>query len=151
MKYRIYCLKNERDEMVYVGQTIRDLDVRLGDHKRKFPNRKNYTIHLLKELNTQEEADECESHYIEKYDLVNNGENITYGKGRKGLGSNSTSFKKGNDFCKMGTKRVECIETGVIYDSITQCAKEMNLNPTNITACCKGKRKTTGKCHFRYI
>ena len=61
------------------------------------------------------------------------------------------SFKNGNDYCKMGTKKVECIETGEIFDSITECAKILNLKPTNITAVCKGKRKTTGGKRFRYI
>ena len=48
-------------------------------------------------------------------------------------------------------KKVKCIETGIIYNSITECAKEMKLNPSHITACCKGKRKTTGNKHFKYI
>ena len=51
----------------------------------------------------------------------------------------------------MGTKKVECIETGIVYDSITECVKELNLSPAHITECCKGKRKTTGKKYFRYI
>ena len=51
----------------------------------------------------------------------------------------------------MGTKKVECIETGIVYDSITECVKELNLSPAHITECYKGKRKTTGKKYFRYI
>ena len=151
MIYRIYCLKNVENEIIYVGQTVRDLDTRLSDHKRKFPNRKNYTIHLLEETIDSEEADELETYYINKFDTVKNGENITYGKGTKGLGANATSFKKNNPYCKMGTKKVECIETKTIYNSITECARELGLNPSHITECCKGKRKSTGKKHFRYI
>lgn len=153
MLYRIYCLKNKENEVVYVGQTIRELTIRLSEHKRRFPNRENYTIHLIKETNNCKEADELETFYIRFFDTVENGENITYGKGTKGLKpwSTSTSFKKGNKYCKMGTKKVECIETGIIYNSITECAKELGLNPSHITACCKGKRKTTGKKHFKYI
>ena len=153
MLYRIYCLKNQFDEVVYVGQTVRELECRLSEHKRRFPNRENYTIHLLEEVETVEMADELETKYIIEYDTVNNGENITYGKGRKGLtGLNATksSFKKGNTFGKLGTKKVECIETGEIFDSITECANKLNLNPSKISAVCKGKRKSTGKKHFRY-
>ena len=150
MLYRIYCLKNINNEIVYVGQTSRDLNIRLKEHRRKFPNRKEYTIHLLKETTDSNEADKLESYYIKLYNTVINGENVTYGKGCKGL-LPKNSFKKDNLYCKMGTKKVECIETGYIYDSITDCSKKLNLNITNISACCRGKRKTTGKKHFRFI
>ena len=94
MIYRIYCLKNELNKIVYVGQTSRDLEVRLGEHKRRFENRKNYTIHLLEEVIDPNKADELETYYINKFDTVINGENITYGKGTKGLGKNKTSSVK---------------------------------------------------------
>lgn len=151
MIYRIYCLKNELDEIVYVGQTNRELSVRLSEHKRRFENRKYYTIHLLEETTDLDKANELETYYIKKYNTVENGENITYGKGTKGLGANETSFKKGNTFCKMGTKKVEFIETGEIFDSITECSKKLNLDASNISAVCKGKRKSTGNKHFRFI
>lgn len=151
MIYRIYCLKNELNKIVYVGQTSRDLEVRLGEHKRRFENRKNYTIHLLEEVIDPNKADELETYYINKFDTVINGENITYGKGTKGLGKNKTSFKKGNKYCKMGTKKVECIETGEIFNSIRECAEYFNLNEKRISDVCRGVRKTTGKKHFRFI
>ena len=151
MLYRIYCLKNKNEEVVYVGQTTRELDVRLSEHKRRFPNRSDYTIHLLEESSDMDIANDLETRYIIKFNTVKNGENVTYGKGRKGLGANKGSFKNKNDYCKMGTKKVECIETGEIFNSITECANKLNLNITNISAVCKGKRKTTGGKRFRYI
>ena len=149
--YKIYCLKNEEEKIVYVGQTSRDLEVRLGEHHRKFNHRKNYTIHLLDKTNNKDRADELETYYIKQYNTVENGENITYGKGTRGLGANKTSFKKGNNFGGVGKKKVKCIETGIIYESIAQCAKELNLNPKKISDVCNKKRKTTGKLHFEFI
>ena len=149
--YKIYCLKNEQNEIVYVGQTERNLKVRLSEHKRRFSNRVNYTIHLLEETDNIRIADELETEYITKFNTVECGENTTYGKGRKGLGKNETSFKEGNEFSKLGTKKVECIDTGEIFNSITECAEKLGLNTTNISAVCRGKRKTTGKMRFRYV
>lgn len=151
MIYRIYCLKNKLNKVVYIGQTNRNLKTRLSEHQRKFEHRKDYTIHLLEEISDIKKADELETHYIIKYDTVKNGENVTYGKGRKGLGPNKTSFKKDNIYCKMGTKKVECIETGEIFDSLSECSKQLNLNISNISDVCKGKRKSTGGKHFRFI
>ena len=51
----------------------------------------------------------------------------------------------------MGTKKVECIETGEIFDSLSECSKQLNLNISNISDVCKGKRKSTGGKHFRFI
>lgn len=151
MIYRIYCLKNKDEKIVYVGQTQRELNIRLSEHKRRFPHRKEYTIHLIREASNHSDANNIETYNISKFDLVSNGENVTYGKGTKGLGANQTSFKVSNNYCKMGTKKVECIETGIIYDSLTKCSVELGLNVSNISDVCKGKRKTTGKLHFKFV
>ena len=137
--------------MVYVGQTKRGLKERFKEHVKVYKHRAKYTIHLIEATNNQKKADEIETYYIKKYDTVKNGENITFGKGTKGLGANKTSFKKRNLYGKMGTKKVQCIETGETFESITECAKQLKLNPSHITAVCKGKRKSTGHKHFKYI
>lgn len=56
---------------------------------------------------------------------------------------------------KMGIahyKKVECIETGIIYNSLKEAAKVCNLkSPNNISMACNGKRKTAGKMHWRKV
>ena len=47
-------------------------------------------------------------------------------------------------------KKVLCVETGTVYDSIKECAETLNLKPTHISRVCKGKRQTTGGYHWRY-
>ena len=51
---------------------------------------------------------------------------------------------------KSRMKPVQCIETGIIYDSAKTAAQELQLNASNITQCCKGHRKTHGKFHWKY-
>ena len=151
MIYRIYCLKNQNEKIVYVGQTQRELQARLNQHKTTHINRKDYTIHLLEETNDLNKANELETFYIIKYNTVENGENITYGKGTLGLGANPTSFQENNTFGYLGTKKVKCIETGTVYNSLTECANELELNISKISAVCRGKRKSTGNLHFEYV
>ena len=49
------------------------------------------------------------------------------------------------------SKKVICIETGEIFDCIKDAAEKYNIYATNITKCCKGKYKTSGKKTWRYL
>lgn len=51
---------------------------------------------------------------------------------------------------KKDKKAIICIETGIEYESIQSCARQMNLCATNICKVLKGKIKTTGGFHFKY-
>lgn len=48
-------------------------------------------------------------------------------------------------------KKVRCIETGQIYDSVRQASRETGLNEGNLASCCRGKRETCGKLHWEYV
>lgn len=48
-------------------------------------------------------------------------------------------------------KKVICVETGEIFNSVTGAAEYYNLKPTHISRVCKGKRKRTGGFHWRYV
>ena len=49
-------------------------------------------------------------------------------------------------------RKVQCIETGVIYESASEAArKNPNTTQSKICMVCQGKRKTCGKLHWRYI
>lgn len=52
---------------------------------------------------------------------------------------------------KSDEKRVMCIETGVIYNSITEAADSIGLHRTTVGKVCRGKQKTAGKLHWKYI
>lgn len=52
---------------------------------------------------------------------------------------------------KKRSKKVLCIETGIIYESAPVAAKENNLSQGNISSVCRGERKTCGKRHWQYI
>ena len=38
-----------------------------------------------------------------------------------------------------------------IFDSIIKAANELKISDSNISSCCKGKRKTTGGFKFMYM
>ncbi len=53
-------------------------------------------------------------------------------------------IKKGNLI------RVKNVDTGIIYDSLTDASNATGISISKISACCKGKRKTTGGFHWEY-
>lgn len=51
---------------------------------------------------------------------------------------------------KKDKKSIVCIETNVVYESIHECARTMDLSATTICAVLRGRCKSTGGFHFKY-
>lgn len=47
-------------------------------------------------------------------------------------------------------RNVYCFETNNVYPSVQECARQLNLYPTNVTKTCKGIIHTTGGYHLKY-
>lgn len=48
-------------------------------------------------------------------------------------------------------KKVQCIETGIIYESCTAAGLAIGVNRNCISNCCRGTQKTAKNLHWRYI
>lgn len=48
-------------------------------------------------------------------------------------------------------KKVLCIETGIIYNSLTEASKKENINISCLSEVCNGKQKISKGCHWRYL
>lgn len=75
---------------------------------------------------------------LENLEWVNRSENMKHAY-KIGLAS--------SDFCK---KKIICIETGKVYPSIKECARELKLYNSSIVNVLKGKYKHAGGKHFKY-
>lgn len=49
------------------------------------------------------------------------------------------------------SKKVLCLTNGVIYPSIMEASRQLNLSPGNISYCRNGKRKQTGGYQFQFV
>lgn len=47
-------------------------------------------------------------------------------------------------------KPVYCVETDTLYESVTEAGRQLNIDPSNISAACKGKLKKTGGYSWKY-
>lgn len=48
-------------------------------------------------------------------------------------------------------RAVLCVETGVVFDTIKDAGVFTGGSPKNICSCCRGKLKTSGGYHWRYV
>jgi hypothetical protein len=48
-------------------------------------------------------------------------------------------------------KKVLCIETQEVYDTIATAKKITGIDDAHISCCCNGKRKSAGGFHWRYL
>lgn len=69
--------------------------------------------------------------------------------GRKNKGKHRTDEEKEN-LRKIHSIPVQCVETGVIYDSALQAEKALGGYGGNISKCCKDERKTYKGFHWKY-
>lgn len=54
------------------------------------------------------------------------------------------------DKIRTSNKRVMCVETGELFDSIKEVNVKYGFSISNICACCKGRVKSANGYHWRY-
>lgn len=64
--------------------------------------------------------------------------------------SESKTGSKNPNFNKFGknnptSKAVICIDTGIVYDSVTIASNSLDINKGNISSCCNGAIRIAGK------
>ena len=47
-------------------------------------------------------------------------------------------------------KKVYCEELNIVYDSVQECARALNISATNISKLCSGRGKTLKGYHLKY-
>lgn len=52
---------------------------------------------------------------------------------------------------KCGGKQVECVETGKVYRTMKEASKDVGVSTQSMCGCCKGRTKTSGGFHWRYV
>lgn len=62
-------------------------------------------------------------------------------KGRQFSEESKRKMKENN----ARARKIVCITTGEIFNCINEASRKYNVSNQNISACCRGKRKTTGK------
>ena len=69
--------------------------------------------------------------------------NINYGSRNKKVSEKMKGKYIGSKHCK--SKKVKCMTTGEIFDSIADAGRKYNIGTGDISKCCRGKLKSAGK------
>lgn len=180
----IYRILNRDNGKSYVGQS-QDISHRKACHFYDLKNNVHKNPVLQADYNKNpnafefeilckckvEDLDDLERYFIQKYNSMNDGYNLSDGgivgarfiaetinrmskakmgnQAMKGL-KLSEKWKKHISEAQPHRKRVICVETGETFESFADAARKTGLNRTKIVSCCTGKRNTTGGLHFQY-
>ena len=143
----IYKITNTVNGMVYVGQTKRPLHTRWIAHccaaNKAYMTyklqkailehgRDKFTIEQIDSAETKDEANEKEVYWIDRLDSIKNGYNSARGGKDSGSG-----------------KKVVKVETGEVYVSMVEAAKDMNCSPCSIRQAVKNNWKSCGY-HWKF-
>lgn len=150
--YTIYKIQ-QNEKVHYVGKTI-NFKRRTREHRyrRKLDN--TYQFIILEENLSQEDAKKREEFYIDKYNTFLNGWNRTAGEGSRKVKTKQGDgrFTKGNKAAKgKNLRKVLCVDTGVVYDSVKECAEAIGGKEFSVYNVCRGQNKTYKKMRFKYI
>lgn len=141
----------------------------------------NFTHEVLYDNLTLEEANQLEEQLIAQYDTINNGFNLDFGglnhlhsqetkqkmsDIRKGIPKSEehkkaisealkkykrTSEHNRNNQLAQHRKEVQCLETGIIYESLADAERKTGILKETISRNCRGKQKSASGYHWRFI
>lgn len=71
---------------------------------------------------------------------------------RRGKNLPEETKKKMRESCKDKCKKVACIETGIIYESITEATQQTGVRKSSISSVChNGSTRTAGGYHWSFV
>lgn len=166
----IYKITNLVNGKIYIGQTIRNINIRWKQHCKKTTGccairdsiqkygKENFTIESIEICDTQEQLDTREKYWINfyncitpnGYNLKSGGEHATYSiEARVKMSKARMGRFKGKDH--PFSKSIVCVETKEIFESIQQASELLKINRPDIIGVLKGRRKTAGGHTFSYL
>lgn len=102
-----------------------------------------------------EKSNEEKEKEIERLKKINIGR-TPWNKGKKGLQKHTEEWKKQasermKKYNEKNMKKVLCVETNIIYNSLNEASRILNISQGNISMCLCGKRNIAGGYHWQYV
>lgn len=86
--------------------------------------------------------------FVENLEWCDSAYNANYGTRNARMIQNRRSYKLGNN---PKAKAIFCEELNKTFDCITSAEEELGISVSSISQACKGKQKTAGGFHWRFI
>ena len=127
----------------------------------------NFSHTIIETELTESEANELEVHYIESFDSYRHGYNSTLGGGgisgyrhsdqvREQMAQKRKGRKHTKEWCdriresQICKRSIICLESKIVYDSPSECAKQLGIDDSAILAVCRGALHSTHQLHFQF-
>ena len=163
-------LKHRKNCHLYDLKNKRHSNRHLQEAYNQSPN--DFAFEILAFCDEQE-LDAMERHYIEKLKAADRDHGYNIDLGGSGSERISNEHKAAIAKSKIGNRsmcgislsddwkrhlsesqphkrKIMCVETGEVYDSAFDAARETGLGRSHIVSCCTGQRKTCGGLHWEY-
>lgn len=126
----------------------KDKDGYLQLHLHKDGKRKDYKVHrLVAEAyipNPENKSQVNHKDEVKQHNWINNLEWVT-AKENANYGTRNIRSVKNRE------KAIYCIELDKVFENQVVAAKEIGVTPSAINICLKGKTKTCGGYHWKYV
>lgn len=142
-------VRNDRTRKILKGRVLPNgyAYVRLGSFKKNFYIHRLVAACFIENPDAKHEVNHIDGNKLNN--CVDNLEWVTHSENNihkyRVLG-----FQNENLF-KSRRKRVVCEETGIVYESLAAAQRETGVLDTHICRCARGKQKTAGGLHWRYV
>lgn len=70
---------------------------------------------------------------------------------KKNSGINHPMYGKKRDISLFMTKKVKCLESGIVYESIATAGRTTGIQKSDISKNCNGRLKTAGGYHWQFV
>jgi len=135
---------NSKGKLLKPDATRKYLKVSLSSHNIH----KSFTVHRLVALAFIDNPDnKPQVNHIDENKLNNDVTNLEWVTPLENL-MHSNIIVKGNDSHR---KKVRCIDTGEIFDSVASACKRYGMKHSNVVACCKNRRRKCGGKKWEYV
>lgn len=82
---------------------------------------------------------------LDNLEWLSHKDNINYGN------RNEIAAKKMSGKNNSKSKKIRCIETGIVYDAMREAERILNIPSTHICQACKHPKRTAGGFHWEYV
>ena len=160
----IYKHTNLINGKIYIGQTCQkpedrwDYGCGYKRHNLHFYNaikkygwKEGFSHEIIEQnIPTLEEANEKEKYWIAYYNCKEpNGYNLT--DGGNGSSGHPISEEAKLKISIANGKPVRCLETGEVFHSAAEAARQLNIGRSHITQVCRGERSFANNLHWEFV
>lgn len=147
---RIRSLNYRRTGKIQVMKPTTDTNGYLQARLMRDGKQKICLVHRLVATAFIENSDienKTEINHIDENKKNNRADNLEWVTHKKNINHGTRNERT----AKAISKKICCVETGIVYESTREVERKTGLNHSSISKCCNGKQKTVGGYHWEYV